>query len=78
MNLKNGGLEASHTSSQIGRIRSPSARELCQIQSQKFWRFIRVLENRENIFFSQIQGYGWIWRIRFRAYEIYFTGNLSN
>ena len=36
-------------------IRSPSARELCQIQ-----------------------GYGWIWRIRFRAYEIFSTGNLSN
>ena len=35
MNLKNGGLECRHTSSQIGRIRSPSASELCQIQAFK-------------------------------------------
>ena len=32
LNLKNGGLESRHTSSQIGRIRSPSASELCQIK----------------------------------------------
>ena len=32
LNLKNGGLESRHTSSQIGRIRSSSASELCQIQ----------------------------------------------
>ena len=30
--IKNGELEASLTSSLIGRIRSPSASELCQIQ----------------------------------------------
>ena len=32
LNLKNGGLESRHTSSQIGRIRSPSFTELCHIQ----------------------------------------------
>ena len=44
-----------NTSSQIGRIRSPSASELCQIQ-----------------------GYGWIWRSLFRAYEMFSTGILSS
>ena len=40
LNLKNGGLEASHTSSQIGRIRSPLARELCQIQGYGWiWKY---------------------------------------
>ena len=32
LEFQNGGLESRHTSSQIGRIRSPSASELCQIQ----------------------------------------------
>ena len=54
LEFQNGGLESRHTSSQIGRIRSPSASELCQIQ-----------------------GYGWIWRSRFTAYEIFSTGILS-
>ena len=44
-------------------------------QSYKFSnRTIRSSSARE---LCQIQGYGWIWRIPFRAYEIFSTTNLS-